>query len=88
MTSLSLRTTAIAAMLSGASLVVGERLLLVVADEDHCDCNSGSDLWVNALYLLAFLLIAPAVLGLSRRQSSRAGKFGSVSAAIAATARQ
>lgn len=74
MRSPSLPAAGVAALLSGAALVAAEGSLLIVADKDHWDCNSGSDLWVNALYLLSFLLIAPAVFGIRRRQASeRAG---------------
>lgn len=82
---LTVRTAGVAALISGASFVAAEGTLLFVADRDHWDCNSGSDLWVNALYLMGFLLLAPAALGIHRQQASRVRRWGTVAALLAAT---
>jgi len=80
----SVRAAGLAALFAGAALVTAEGTLLIVVDQDHWDCNSSSDLWVNALYLVSFLMLAPAVLGIHRRQDSRAGRVGAVAATVAA----
>lgn len=81
---LSVHTAGLAALISGASFVAAEGSLVFAADTDHWDCNSGSDLWVNGLYLLGFLLLAPAILGIHRQQATRARRWGEVAAFLAA----
>src|SRR5918996_6495750 len=83
---LSMRRTGVAAIVCGGSLVAAEVTLLLVRDTDHWDCASASDVWVNALYLVAFVLIAPAVLGIHRLQRGSAPRWSAFAGRAAAGA--